>query len=247
MPWVQGSRPPPAPPVPPPPAQGPPYSSYALGALAGNPNLGAPAGGGYGGPPSPPYAAWTPSAEPPAQPSQGRRKHIGAMIGAAAAVVALAAGVGIGHVAWTGSSTPASSSASPGTNPSGGSGSSGFPGFSGSSGSGSSGSSGGSGSSGSWLLGRFSQGPSDVSAIAKKVDPGLVDIDTTLGYQQEEAAGTGIVLTSSGEVVTNNHVIDGATTISVTDVGNGKTYSASVVGYNRTKDIAVLSCMALRV
>ncbi len=72
------------------------------------------------------------------------------------------------------------------------------------------------------------------------MDPGLVDIDTTLGYQQEEAAGTGIVLTSSGEVVTNNHVIDGATTISVTDVGNGKTYSASVVGYNRTKDIAVL-------
>ena len=92
-----------------------------------------------------------------------------------------------------------------------------------------------------WLLGRFElSGPSDVSAIAKKVDPGLVDIDTTLGYQQEEAAGTGIVLTSSGEVVTNNHVIDGATTISVTDVGNGKTYSASVVGYNRTKDIAVL-------
>jgi S1-C subfamily serine protease len=72
------------------------------------------------------------------------------------------------------------------------------------------------------------------------VDPGLVDIDTTLGYQQEEAAGTGIVLTSTGEILTNNHVIDGATTISVTDVGNGKTYSASVVGYNRTKDIAVL-------
>jgi S1-C subfamily serine protease len=72
------------------------------------------------------------------------------------------------------------------------------------------------------------------------VDPGLVDIDTTLGYQSEEAAGTGIVLTSSGEVLTNNHVIDGATTISVTDVGNGKTYSASVVGYDRTSDIAVL-------
>jgi S1-C subfamily serine protease len=72
------------------------------------------------------------------------------------------------------------------------------------------------------------------------VDPGLVDIDTTLGYQQEEAAGTGIVLTSSGEVLTNNHVIDEATSISVTDVGNGNTYSASVVGYNRTKDIAVL-------
>jgi S1-C subfamily serine protease len=72
------------------------------------------------------------------------------------------------------------------------------------------------------------------------VDPGLVDIDTTLGYQSEEAAGTGIVLTSSGEILTNNHVIDGATTISVTDVGNGKTYSASVVGYDRTSDVAVL-------
>jgi len=68
----------------------------------------------------------------------------------------------------------------------------------------------------------------------------LVDINTTLGYQQLQAAGTGIVLTSSGEILTNNHVIDGATTISVTDVGNGKTYSASVVGYNRTKDLAVL-------
>jgi S1-C subfamily serine protease len=72
------------------------------------------------------------------------------------------------------------------------------------------------------------------------VDPGLVDVDTSLGYQQEEAAGTGIVLTPSGEILTNNHVISGATSISVTDVGNGKTYSASVVGYNRTKDVAVL-------
>jgi S1-C subfamily serine protease len=72
------------------------------------------------------------------------------------------------------------------------------------------------------------------------VDPGLVDINTTLGYQQVQAAGTGIVLTSSGEILTNNHVIDGATTISVTDVGNGQTYSASVVGYDRTNDIAVL-------
>jgi S1-C subfamily serine protease len=79
-----------------------------------------------------------------------------------------------------------------------------------------------------------------VNAIASKIDPGLVDIDTTLGYQQEQAAGTGIVLSSNGVILTNNHVIDGATTISVTDVGNQKTYTASVVGYDRTKDIAVL-------
>jgi len=81
---------------------------------------------------------------------------------------------------------------------------------------------------------------STVSSIAAKVDPGLVDIDTTLGYDQEEAAGTGIVLSSNGVILTNNHVIDGATTISVTDIGNGKTYSAAVVGYDKTKDVAVL-------
>src|SRR4029077_3051256 len=55
-----------------------------------------------------------------------------------------------------------------------------------------------------------------------------------------EAAGTGVVVTPGGEVLTNNHVIDGATSISVTDVGNGQDYKATVVGYDRTSDIAVL-------
>ena len=49
-----------------------------------------------------------------------------------------------------------------------------------------------------------------------------------------------MVLTPSGEVLTNNHVVQGATRISVTDIGNGRTYSASVVGYDRTSDVAVL-------
>jgi S1-C subfamily serine protease len=218
----------PAAPIPPPiPPGGLPYGSYALGALAGNPHLATPPlpPGGGGPPTNPGPYGWASPPPPPPPVSASHRGRVAAVIGAAA-VVALAAGVGIGHVAWTNngasnSSAPASNS----TPASGGSGSSGG-----------SGPSGGSRSSG----GTGSSGPSDVSAIAAKVDPGLVDIDTTLGYQQEEAAGTGIVLSSSGEVVTNNHVIDGATTISVTDVGNGKTYSASVVGYNRTKDIAVL-------
>ena len=65
-------------------------------------------------------------------------------------------------------------------------------------------------------------------------------INVTFTYQGAAGAGTGIVLTSDGEVLTNNHVIDGATSISVTDLGNGKTYSASVVGYSKTNDIAVL-------
>ena len=48
------------------------------------------------------------------------------------------------------------------------------------------------------------------------------------------------MLTSSGEVLTNNHVINGATSIRVTDIGNGRSYPAKVVGYDRSHDIAVL-------
>ena len=78
------------------------------------------------------------------------------------------------------------------------------------------------------------------SQIANKVDPGLVDIVSTLGDQSAEAAGTGQVLTSSGEVLTNNHVIDGATSIKATDIGNGRTYTAKVVGYDKSDDVAVI-------
>jgi S1-C subfamily serine protease len=78
------------------------------------------------------------------------------------------------------------------------------------------------------------------SEIAAQTDPGLVDIYTTLGYQQARAAGTGMVLTSSGEVLTNNHVINGATSIRARDIGNGRTYQAKVVGYDHSHDIAVI-------
>jgi S1-C subfamily serine protease len=78
------------------------------------------------------------------------------------------------------------------------------------------------------------------SQIASRVDPGLVDVKSTLGFQQATAYGTGIVLTSNGEVLTNNHVVDGATSVSVTDIGNGKTYKATVVGYDESHDVAVL-------
>ena len=79
-----------------------------------------------------------------------------------------------------------------------------------------------------------------MDSIAAKIDPALVDINTTFQYQGAEGAGTGIVLTSDGEILTNNHVINGATSISVTDIGNGRTYSAKVVGYDASDDVAVL-------
>jgi len=78
------------------------------------------------------------------------------------------------------------------------------------------------------------------AVIASKTDPGLVDVVSTLGYQQATSEGTGMVLTSTGEVLTNNHVISGATSIKVIDIGNGRTYTAKVVGYSESNDVAVL-------
>jgi S1-C subfamily serine protease len=78
------------------------------------------------------------------------------------------------------------------------------------------------------------------SQIAARVDPALVDVVSTDGLQQATSEGTGIVLTSDGEILTNNHVIEGATSIKVTDVGNGRTYTATVVGYDASQDVAVL-------
>lgn len=69
---------------------------------------------------------------------------------------------------------------------------------------------------------------------------GVVIINTNLAYQYGGAAGTGIVLTSAGRVLTNNHVVRGATTIHVTDPSDGLTFSARVAGYSVSKDVALL-------
>ncbi len=78
------------------------------------------------------------------------------------------------------------------------------------------------------------------SQIAARADPGLVDVLSTDGDEDATSAGTGIVLSSTGEVLTNNHVIEGATSTKVTDIGNGQTYTATIVGYDATQDVAVL-------
>jgi S1-C subfamily serine protease len=95
------------------------------------------------------------------------------------------------------------------------------------------------GSSGSPASGLSTQ------AIAARVKPGVVDINTLIdavGGQQPRAAaaGTGMVLTSDGEVLTNNHVIAGATSISVTIPGRPGRTPATVLGADPTDDIALL-------
>ncbi len=201
--------------------------------------------GGVPGAPTPPYGGWPPppgyAPPPPPSSPKGRRGLVAGLV-ALFAVVAVLAGAGLGHVVW---SSPTTASATQGSGDTGGTTSpygsggelspygSGGGGSSAFGGSGSGSSSGGNSSTGAGA-------PSDVSAIAAKVDPDLVDINTNLSYEDEEAAGTGMVLTSNGVVLTNNHVIDGSTSISVTDIGNGKTYSARVIGYDRTGDVAVI-------
>jgi len=170
---------------------------YAFGALTGRARLAAALRSAHGDS-APNTRTSNPTLPPPFRGvHRSRRLRLSSLVGTVA-VVALAAGLGFGRVAWK--SSPSSISASPAS----------------------------------------MSTSTEVSSIAGKVDPGLVDIDTVLGFEGEEAAGTGILLTSSGEILTNNHVINGATAISVTDIGNGKNYSAAVVGYDTTKDIAVL-------
>lgn len=79
-----------------------------------------------------------------------------------------------------------------------------------------------------------------VSTPSATVDDELVDIDTVIDYGEGRAAGTGMVLTSTGIVLTNNHVIEDATSITVTDVGNDHSYAATVVGYDVSADVAVI-------
>lgn len=78
------------------------------------------------------------------------------------------------------------------------------------------------------------------SAIADKVDPSIVDITSRLGFQGATAAGTGMVLDNNGDILTNNHVIVDATSITVTSVTTGARFTATVLGTDPTQDVAVL-------
>ncbi|HKY77625.1 MAG TPA: trypsin-like peptidase domain-containing protein [Acidimicrobiia bacterium] len=75
-----------------------------------------------------------------------------------------------------------------------------------------------------------------------RADPstaGLVDINTSLGAFTA-GAGTGMVISADGLVLTNHHVIEGARAIRVTLVSTGRSYSATVVGSDPDHDIAVI-------
>lgn len=72
------------------------------------------------------------------------------------------------------------------------------------------------------------------------ITPSVVNIDTVVDYGVGQAAGTGIVLSADGLVLTNHHVVEGATSLTGTVVGTGETYTGTVVGYDPTTDVAVI-------
>ena len=80
----------------------------------------------------------------------------------------------------------------------------------------------------------------NVSGVTGKVQPGLVNITTTLYGGAGQGAGTGMVISSSGEVLTNNHVIENADTINVEIGGDGESHSAKVIGYDVADDVALI-------
>ena len=83
-------------------------------------------------------------------------------------------------------------------------------------------------------------GISQASGARASNTTGVVVIQTRLGLANSTAAGTGMVITSSGGVLTNNHVIRGATQIRVRVTPTGRTYGARVLGYSVSADVALL-------
>lgn len=76
-----------------------------------------------------------------------------------------------------------------------------------------------------------------VSGVAEAVSPSIVEISAQSGSGQ--ATGSGVIITGDGEIITNNHVISGASSVKVT-TNDGKTYEAEVVGTDSKKDLALI-------
>ncbi|HEY4269428.1 MAG TPA: trypsin-like peptidase domain-containing protein [Galbitalea sp.] len=92
---------------------------------------------------------------------------------------------------------------------------------------------------GSFGSGTSTQTAATASTASQQV--GVVTINTVLDYDtSEQAAGTGMILTAGGLILTNNHVVEGATSITVTVESTGQTYTARVVGTDQKQDVAVL-------
>jgi S1-C subfamily serine protease len=209
------------------------YGGYGQGTPPGGYGQGTPPGGygyggqgyggqGYGGYGSGGYGQGGYGYGGYGQPPRPRRHGVTTAI-TYLAVAAVAATAGALIVAFTGASThqPSASTGNGNVFPNFGNG---FPG--------------GSGGTGSGALIPHST----LMKIEQNVTKGLVTINSNLKYTAagDSARGTGMIITSSGLVLTNNHVIDGTEGLQVTVQATDQTYNAKWLGYDKTSDIAVL-------
>ncbi|WP_280233730.1 S1C family serine protease [Nocardia cyriacigeorgica] len=82
--------------------------------------------------------------------------------------------------------------------------------------------------------------PLDPVLVAAGMEPVLVNINASTKPFGVGAAGSGIVLTADGQVLTSHHVVKGAESVKVTRVADGLVYEAEVLGYDSSTDIALL-------
>jgi S1-C subfamily serine protease len=191
----------------------PPGSGY--GQPGGYGGYGQPPGGGYGG-----YGGYGP-ADYIQGPRPGRARGLVVYL----VVAALAAGIGAGAVAFLGHSNPTGSnspSAGAPANPNNGG-----------------------GNPGNVFGGNGTNNGNGVStaqeqAAKNAVEPGVVDIQSNLQYLGGTAEATGMVISSDGLVLTNNHVIDQTTGLTATLVSNGQRYNARWLGYDKNDDVSVI-------
>jgi S1-C subfamily serine protease len=177
------------------------------------PPPGEPAGAAYGHWSSNPADA--PPPWPPTTPGRGRSSTVRRMLIAGLAVVCLAAG---GGTAWAVTSSALTHN-STGLVPNDGSNGGGFP-----------------NSSPAPLTG----GSSASAAAIAKVEAATVDITASTANGNGQVAATGMIITSSGQVLTNNHVIDHVVNITAQIDGAGTSYKATVIGYDAQDDVALL-------
>ena len=172
---------------------------------------------GYGGYGQPPPGDFGPTAPLPPMPPRPPRRRIGLLsyLGVALAAGALGAGtvVALYHPTANSSAVPQPRSSVPAPLP-------------------------------STVVPTPNSGGSGTSALPgslNKVGQGVVIINTTLQYNSERAAGTGMVINAgNGLVLTNNHVIENATKITATVPATGQNFKAKVMGYDVTGDIALI-------
>jgi S1-C subfamily serine protease len=204
--------------------------------------IGYPQQGQYGqpgGPGQPGYGPYQPYATPLggygyAGPTRRRRRVSNAIAYLAVAIVAAVVGGLFVYVSTSHNSNPPTANAgNNGTNPSGGGNTNpyGLP---------NNGTGNGGGAQGNPHISRGTK-----QRVENAVMPGLVIISSSLSYQDDAAFATGMVISSNGLVLTNNHVINGTTGLTARLVNSdgqstGKRYVARWLGYDKTSDVAVI-------